>query len=194
THHRIVTGNAALGQPEVKLGIIPGYGGMQRLPRLVGPRRAAQLSVYGESISASEAVATGLASEYQPSGTALRRAFEVAKELADAGRPLAPDWSALAMANNDEFEQLLADPTVTELLGAEPPDRDTASDLVKARRYAARIALEALRDGWELDLAGGLANDARLFGHVVASPSGQYWAGRFLAKDPAQQTFLTQLG
>ncbi len=50
-----------------------------------------------------------------------------------------------------------------------------------------------MRDGWELDITAGLANDARLFGQVVASPSGQYWCGRFLAKDPAQQSFLTQL-
>ena len=194
THHRIVTGNAALGQPEVKLGIIPGYGGMQRLPRLIGPRRAAELSVNGESISAQEAVSIGLASEYQPSGTALRRAFEVAKELAGDGRSLRPDWSALATAHAGEFEELLADPAVTDLLGAEAPERDGAGDLVAARRYAARIALEALRDGWALDIDAGLANDARLFGQVVASPSGQYWAGRFLAKDPAQQSFLTQLG
>jgi len=61
THYRIVTENALLGQPEVKLGIIPGYGGMQRLPRLVGPRKAAELSVNGESISGAEAVRLGLA-------------------------------------------------------------------------------------------------------------------------------------
>ncbi len=194
THHRIVTGNAALGQPEVKLGIIPGYGGMQRLPRLVGPRLAAQLSVNGESITAAEAVAVGLADEYQPAGTALRRAFEVAVELADRGQPLAPDWSALAESRRAELDELLADPTVGDLLTAAAPDADGAADLVAARRYAARVAIEALRDGWELDIEAGLANDARLFGQVVASPSGQYWAGRFLAKDPAQQSFLVQLG
>ncbi len=194
THHRIVTGNAALGQPEVKLGIIPGYGGMQRLPRLVGPRRAAELSVNGESISAAEAVAIGLADEHQPAGTALRRAFQAAVELADAGAVAAPDWSARADAYRPELEQLLADPTVTSLLSAPAPDAAGAADLVAARRYAARVAIEALRDGWDLGIDAGLANDARLFGQVVASPSGQYWAGRFLAKDPAQQTFLTQLG
>jgi hypothetical protein len=49
-HYRIVTENALMGQPEVKLGIIPGYGGMQRLPRLVGPWRAAELCVNGEPV------------------------------------------------------------------------------------------------------------------------------------------------
>lgn len=193
THHRIVTQNAALGQPEVKLGIIPGYGGMQRLPRLVGPRLAAELSVNGESIGAEEAVRIGLADELQPSATALRRAFDVARQLAAEGRPLAPDWDALAAERRAELDELLADPTVRDLLEAEAPGEGSAGDLVAARRYAARVALEALRDGWDLDIASGLANDARLFGHVVASPSGQWWAGRFLAKDPDQQTFLTQL-
>jgi enoyl-CoA hydratase len=194
THHRIVTENAALGQPEVKLGIIPGYGGMQRLPRLVGPRRAAELSVNGESIDAAEAVRIGLADELHPSGTALRRAFEVARELAASAVTPAPDWAGRAAQHRAELDELLNDETVRSLLAAEPPGPADAGDLVAARRYAARVAIEALRDGWSLDFAGGLANDARLFGQVVASPSGQWWAGRFLAKDPAQQSFLVQLG
>jgi enoyl-CoA hydratase/carnithine racemase len=193
THYRIVTENAALGQPEVKLGIIPGYGGMQRLPRLIGPRQAAELAVNGESVSADEAVRIGLASERHPSGSALARAFVVARELAAERRPLAPDWDALARTQADELAELLADPTVKDLLAAPAPEAGDAGDLVAARRYAARIALEALRDGYDLPFADGLANDARLFGHVVASPSGQWWSGRFLAKDPAQSSFLTQL-
>ena len=85
------------------------------------------------------------------------------------------------------------DPVVEDLLSAEAPSAEGATDLVAARRYAARIAIEALRDGYELPFADGLANDARLFGQVVASPSGQWWSGRFLAKDPDQSSFLTQL-
>ena len=60
-HYRIVTENAQLGQPEIKLGIMPGYGGMQRLPRLVGPRKAAELILNGEPIGGHRAVALGLA-------------------------------------------------------------------------------------------------------------------------------------
>ena len=194
THHRIVTENAALGQPEVKLGIIPGYGGMQRLPRLVGPRKAAELSVNGEPIGAAEAVRIGLAHEHRPAASAMVRAFAVAKALAAGGRrSRRPDWEAMARSQSDELGALLHDPAVTELLGAEAPDGAGAADLVAARRYAARMALEALRQGYGLDFDAGLANDARLFGEVVASPSGQAWSGRFLAKDPAQSSFLTQL-
>ena len=54
---RLATENAKLGQPEVKLGIIPGYGGSQRLPRLVGKGLAMQLMLTGEMITAQEATA-----------------------------------------------------------------------------------------------------------------------------------------
>ncbi len=73
THYRIVTENAVIGQPEVKLGIIPGYGGMQRLPRLIGPRRAAEMAVNGESVDGRTAVMIGLAQEFHPSCTALAK-------------------------------------------------------------------------------------------------------------------------
>ena len=88
THYRIVTENASLGQPEVKLGIIPGYGGMQRLPRLVGPARAAELCVNGEPIDGRTAVRLGLSDEFSSSATALKRAFQLAKEFLSKARPI----------------------------------------------------------------------------------------------------------
>lgn len=57
---RFASENALLGQPEVKLGVIPGYGGTQRLPRLVGRGRALELLLSGEAISAGEAFRIGL--------------------------------------------------------------------------------------------------------------------------------------
>ena len=194
THYRIVTENAALGQPEVKLGLIPGYGGMQRLPRIVGPRKAAEMSVNGETVDAYEAVRLGLAHEVCPSSTGLSRAFAVASDLAHGRMELErPKWSEIAVGQKGALEELLSDPVVKDLLAAEAPSEADAKELVSARRYAARIALEALREGYQLDFTEGLANDARLFGEVVASASGQWWAGRFLAKDPEQGSFLTQL-
>ena len=58
---RIASSNAVFGQPEVKLGLIPGYGGTQRLPRLVGKGRALELLLSGRNVAAEEARTIGLA-------------------------------------------------------------------------------------------------------------------------------------
>ena len=63
---RLASDNAKLGQPEVKLGLIPGYGGTQRLPRLVGKGLAMQQVLTGEMISAQEAHRIGLVNEVVP--------------------------------------------------------------------------------------------------------------------------------
>ncbi len=59
-HYRIASGDVTLGQPEVKLGLIPGMGGTQRLPRLVGFDKALEMCVFGEPIGAEEALRAGL--------------------------------------------------------------------------------------------------------------------------------------
>ena len=194
SHYRIVTENAVLGQPEIKLGIIPGYGGMQRLPRLIGPRKAVEMAVNGESIEGPEAVRIGLADELHPSCTALVRAFRVARELRAGQRSWAhSDWDGLAESQHQELETLVGSDDVVRLLDSVTPGESEATMLEPARRYADRIALTALRFGYESGFSSGLLNDARLFGEVVASPSGQHWVHRFLAKDPEQGSFLTLL-
>ena len=80
-HVRVASENAKFGQPEVKLGLIPGYGGTQRLPRLVGKGRALQLLLTGELIDAQEALRIGLvnrvvaAAELIPAATVMMRAM-----------------------------------------------------------------------------------------------------------------------
>ena len=73
---------ARLGVPEVGLGLIPGAGGTQRLPRRVGPARAAELVLRGRLLKASEAEQIGLVNEAAAEGNALVRALELASELA----------------------------------------------------------------------------------------------------------------
>jgi hypothetical protein len=58
---------------------------------------------------------------------------------------------------------------------------------------AGKAALRAMRYGYDNGFAAGLANDARAFGEVTASPAGQEWVRRFLEKDPRQSSFLTIL-
>jgi len=78
---RLASENAKLGQPEVKLGIIPGYGGTQRLPRLVGTGLAMQILLTGEMISAHEAHRIGLVNEVLPADKLISRAEEIAGKI-----------------------------------------------------------------------------------------------------------------
>jgi enoyl-CoA hydratase len=79
---RIASEIAKLGQPEVKLGLLPGYGGSQRLPRLVGKGAALKLLLTGEIIPASEALRIGLVDEVVPAADLMARAKALASTMA----------------------------------------------------------------------------------------------------------------
>jgi enoyl-CoA hydratase len=79
---RIASSNARLGQPEVKIGIIPGYGGTQRLPRLIGKGAALKMILTGEAISAAEALRLGLVDEVVEPDQLLARAEQIAQTIA----------------------------------------------------------------------------------------------------------------
>jgi enoyl-CoA hydratase/carnithine racemase len=85
---RIAVEHAKFGQPEVKLGLLPGGGGTQRLPRLVGKGRALQLILSGETISAQEAYRIGLINEVVPAADLMPRAEAILKMIA-ANAPVA---------------------------------------------------------------------------------------------------------
>ncbi len=85
---RIASEKARLGQPEVKLGLIPGYGGTQRLPRLVGRSAALKLLLTGEMIGAAEALRIGLVDEVVPAERLMERGEEIARAIV-AMAPLA---------------------------------------------------------------------------------------------------------
>ncbi len=79
----IVAGDGAkLGLPEVKVGILPGGGGTQKLARLVGRQRAMLLIMTGRMFGAAEALSMGVVSEVAPAGQALARALDIAREIA----------------------------------------------------------------------------------------------------------------
>jgi enoyl-CoA hydratase len=85
---RLASEKAKLGQPEVGLGIIPGYGGTQRLPRLVGKGKALQLILTAEIITAQEAHRIGLVDEVYPADQLMTKALEMAQTICSKG-PLA---------------------------------------------------------------------------------------------------------
>jgi enoyl-CoA hydratase len=89
---RLASTNAKLGQPEVKLGIIPGYGGTQRLPRLVGKGIAMQMVLAGEMITAEEAHRIGLVNEVTAPGDLIPRAEAIAAKII-SNAPLAVQYA-----------------------------------------------------------------------------------------------------
>ena len=113
-HIRIAGENAKFGQPEVKLGIAPGYGGTQRLPRIVGKGVALQLILTGEMIDAQEAYRIGLVNKIVPSGDVLAEsekmmrgilamgplAIRLAMEAVDQGLEMTLDEGLLLEANH----------------------------------------------------------------------------------------------
>src|SRR6266496_3470249 len=78
---RLASENAKLGQPEVKLGIIPGYGGSQRLPRLVGKGIALQILLTGYMVPASEALRIGLVNQVVPAAELMTTAENIARKI-----------------------------------------------------------------------------------------------------------------
>jgi enoyl-CoA hydratase len=95
---RIASEHARLGQPEVKLGLIPGYAGTQRLPRLVGRGRALEMLLSGDPISASEAYRIGLVNQVVPGQDLIATAEKLAQKII-ANAPLAVKFALEAVSH-----------------------------------------------------------------------------------------------
>ena len=133
---RFASENAKLGQPEVKLGIIPGYGGTQRLPRLVGRGRALEMLLAGDPIPAAEAYRIGLVNAVVPQA-----------ELLDYCR----GWLVKVLANGPLALALVLDAVDTGLAaglrkgcGSRPRHSASCGDGRSQGRYA-RVSGEAAR-------------------------------------------------
>ena len=85
-HIRLASENAKFGQPEVNLGIIPGYGGTQRLTRLINSGRAAEMILTADMIDSSEALRIGLVNKVYPQSELQSKAFEMASKIASKGQ------------------------------------------------------------------------------------------------------------
>ena len=139
-HVRIASEHAKFGQPEVKLGIIPGYGGTQRLPRIVGKGRALQLLLTGEIIDAAEAHRIGLANQVVPAAALLETARGMVKAMLANG-PLA--LARCIDAVNEGADMTLSDALALEAkvfgeLAATEDMREGASAFLEKRAPAFR--------------------------------------------------------
>jgi enoyl-CoA hydratase len=85
-HIRLASENAKFGQPEVNLGIIPGYGGTQRLARLINSGRAMEMILTADLIDANEALRIGLVNKVYPQNDLMNKAFEMAAKIASKGQ------------------------------------------------------------------------------------------------------------
>ena len=132
---RIAVENAKFGQPEVKLGLVPGSGGTQRLPRLVGKGRALQLILSGGMISAQEAYRIGLVNEIVPATDLITRAEAILTEIA-ANAPIAVKF-ALEVTNKgletSQSEGLLLEAAYFGLCAATEDKKEGTSAFLEKR-------------------------------------------------------------
>jgi enoyl-CoA hydratase/carnithine racemase len=129
-HIRIAGDRARLGQPEINLGIIPGWGGTQRLARIVGPSKATEMILTGDQITAQQAMQLRLVNLIVPGGEVMRQAkglarkiagksaVSVAAALAAIGGGLDADLPAGLAKEREQFVKLAGSEDVREGVGA----------------------------------------------------------------------------
>lgn len=134
-HIRIASESAKFGQPEVKLGIAPGYGGTQRLPRLVGKGRALQLILTAEMIDAAEAYRIGLVNKVVPAGDLMAESEKMLRGILAMG-PLAVRLSIEAIDQGLDMtldEGLLLEANHFGLLAATQDTKEGLSAFLEKR-------------------------------------------------------------
>ena len=179
-HYRIAEPTARFGQPEIRLRLLPGYGGTQRLPRLLATRRGAEglrdaldLILGGRNVGGTEAMALGVVDELAAASSDVVSAAHarIREYLAD------PSASTLGRALTDRHDSLAVwnKPSPVSLDDALTDDhlQQVHSQLDWAGRGGARDrALQAIRTGWTQGLDAGLAVEAELFAQAVIDPDG----------------------
>jgi 3-hydroxyacyl-CoA dehydrogenase / enoyl-CoA hydratase / 3-hydroxybutyryl-CoA epimerase len=157
-----------LGLPEVQLGLLPGAGGTQRLPRLIGQANALDLILAGKTVRVRKALSMGIVDEACPAPLLRQVAVERARALADGSlvpkRPMARKPAGMAAAQQALLE---SNPLGRAVLFGKAKEQ-----LLKKTRGnypAPEQALEAIRIGAARDMAAGLAAEARSFGQLAVS-------------------------
>ncbi|MFD2250477.1 3-hydroxyacyl-CoA dehydrogenase [Pseudochelatococcus lubricantis] len=170
-HARVASASARLGLPEVKLGLIPGAGGTQRLPRLIAPAAAFALMLDGEPVEAARALELGFVDVVAP-GDLLETARDKALALARAGA-----WRRTGDASATLTEQARED------------FEERAREALRRQPDAPNVAalMEAVRGVFELPFAEGLALERSRFRTLVDDPRAQALRYSFFAERKAGQ-------
>jgi 3-hydroxyacyl-CoA dehydrogenase / enoyl-CoA hydratase / 3-hydroxybutyryl-CoA epimerase len=174
-HYRIATDHpkTQLGLPEVQLGLIPGAGGCQRLPRLIGVRAALDIILAGKSERASKAYRLGLVDEVVPRSILRQTAFAAADRLAREGLP--------QRASRGGVGGMLLERTSA---GRQLVYRAARKQILKKTggHYPAPLAaLGAVRTGMEQGVTAGLAEEHRAFGELAVGDVSRKLIGIFFA-------------
>jgi 3-hydroxyacyl-CoA dehydrogenase len=166
-HFRVAVPGARVGLPEVKLGLLPGAGGTQRLPRLIGPEKALKLIVSGDPISAREALADGIVDEIVE-GDLTVGAVVFARRVVAEGRPL--------RRVRDREDKLVAEGFA-----------DAAEVLTRRLRgrEAPAACVEAVRNAITMPFEEGLKKEAELFRELVSGDQSKAQRYIFFAEREA---------
>ena len=156
-HFRVALASGKVGLPEVKLGILPGAGGTQRLPRLIGPEKALPMIVSGNPIGAAEALELGVVDEVVE-GDLLAGAVAFAEKVVAEDRPLMRirdmDQHTIPMRGNDRFYVDFRKSMARRTRGYFAPDQ----------------IVDCVRDAVELPFEEGLKNERARFTECLGSP------------------------
>ncbi len=171
-HYRVAVPSAKLGLPEVKLGLLPGAGGTQRLPRVVGVADALSMIIKGDPISAKKAAASGLVDKLVGEDSLEADAIAYAKSIA-AARPL-PRTSE----RTDKIKEAVADPSVFSTFMEKNGRR--------LRGFEAPAAcMEAVRASVELSFEDGIKKERELFLKLVSGTQSSALRHVFFAERAA---------
>src|SRR5712671_7824246 len=166
-HFRVAVAGARVGLPEVKLGLLPGAGGTQRLPRLIGPEKALKMIVTGDPIEAREALADGVVDEIV-AGDLTAGAIAFARRVVAEGRPL--------RLVRDREDKLVAEGFA-----------DAAETLTRRLRGrdAPAACVEAVRNAITLPFEEGLKREGELFRKLVTGDQSKAQRHIFFAEREA---------
>jgi 3-hydroxyacyl-CoA dehydrogenase len=166
-HFRVAVAGARVGLPEVKLGLLPGAGGTQRLPRLIGPEKALKMIVTGDPIEAREALADGIVDEIVE-GDLTAGAIAYARRVVAEGRPL--------RRVRDREDKLSAEGFA-----------DAAEALTRRLRgrEAPAACVEAVRNAITMPFEEGLRREGELFRKLVAGDQSKAQRHIFFAEREA---------
>ena len=166
-HFRVAVATARVGLPEVKLGLLPGAGGTQRLPRLVGPEKSLKMIVTGDPIQASEALTDGVIDEIVE-GDLTAGAVAFARRVVAEGRPLT--------LVRDREDKLIGEGFA-----------DAAEELTRRLRgrEAPAACVEAVRNAIVLPFEEGLKREGELFRKLVTGDQSRAQRHIFFAEREA---------